>query len=301
MSPTPLLFCLPADQILGALLVRALGCEAGVIETRRFPDGEAYVRLLSDVRGRDVIFVDLLDRPDEKFLSLYFATRIARDLGAQRIGLVAPYLPYMRQDKIFNSGEGITSRYFANLVSGFCDWLVTVDPHLHRYNALSEVYDIATCKVHAAPAMGAWIQAHIADPLIIGPDAESRQWAEEIAGVVGCPYTVLTKTRHGDHEVEIADANLARWGQRTPVLIDDILSTGRTMISAAEHCRAHHLPAPVCVVVHALFADDAWNALQAAGFARIVSCNSVTHPSNSIDLSAPLAEAIRKLLDTPGV
>ena len=128
----PLFFALPGNEDLASRLCSHLVGDLGLLETRRFPDGETYIRLLADVRGRSIVFVCTLDRPDEKTLSLLFAAHAARDLGAARIGLVAPYLGYMRQDKRFRPGEAITSNAYGTLLSSTVDWIVTVDPHLHR-------------------------------------------------------------------------------------------------------------------------------------------------------------------------
>jgi ribose-phosphate pyrophosphokinase len=85
-------------------------------------------------------------------------------------------------------------------------------------------------------------------------------------------------------------------GDMAPVLVDDIVSTARTMIAAAQHVRAAGLPPPVCIAVHALFAEDAFSLLQASGVARIVSCDTVMHPTNEIDLSPHLQEAVADVL-----
>jgi hypothetical protein len=84
------------------------------------------------VKDRDIVLVCTLNDPDSKTLALLFAARNAKELGARSVGLVAPYLGYMRQDRRFREGEAITSAHFAALVSSSFDWLVTVDPHLHR-------------------------------------------------------------------------------------------------------------------------------------------------------------------------
>ncbi|MEO8136821.1 MAG: ribose-phosphate pyrophosphokinase-like domain-containing protein, partial [Betaproteobacteria bacterium] len=86
-----------------AAIAGANDCEIGHLALRRFPDGESYVRLLTPVAGCEVVFVTSLDDPDGKTLQLLFVAAAARDLGAQRVGLVAPYLAYMRQDTRFNS------------------------------------------------------------------------------------------------------------------------------------------------------------------------------------------------------
>lgn len=293
---TPLLFAMPGNETLAERLGKLLGWESGVITLRRFPDGESCLRLLTAVQGREVALVCTLDRPDDKLLPLYFAASIARELGARRIGLIIPYLAYMRQDARFHEGEGITSAHFARLVSGFADWLLTVDPHLHRHHTLRAIYSIRSAVVHAAPAIAQWIARNVPRPLVIGPDAESEQWASEVAKGAGCPYAVLQKTRHGDREVEVSVPDSAQWQGRTPVLVDDIVSTARTMIAATTHLHAAGLAAPVCIAVHPVFAGDACAALQAAGVERIVSCNTIAHETNQIDLSGPLAVALQRLM-----
>jgi ribose-phosphate pyrophosphokinase len=293
---SPLLFAMPGSELFAARLATLAECERQDLLVRRFPDGESHVRLLTDVQQRDVIFVCMLDRPDDKILPLYFAASIARELGARRIGLVIPYLPYMRQDARFRSGEGITSVHFAGFVSSFCDWLVTVDPHLHRHHDLAEIYRVATTVAHAAPEIAKWIAANVRDPIIVGPDSESEQWTAEVAQNAGCPYTVLRKTRHGDRDVDITMPDSASWRGRTPVLVDDIVSTGRTMMAAASHFRAQGAPPPLCIAVHPLFSGDAYLELQAAGVDRIVSCNTVAHSSNRIDVCGPVATAVAEVL-----
>lgn len=292
----PILFPMPGNETFALHLDRAISCEVGQMEMRRFPDGESYIRLLSPVHGRDVIFVCTLDRPDEKMMSLYLAASIARELGARRIGLVAPYLAYMRQDARFQEGEGVTSAHFARFVSDFCDWLVTVDPHLHRHHKLNEIYSIPTKVVRAAPVIGDWIAANVENPVIVGPDSESEQWAAKVAKSVGCPYTVLDKTRKGDRDVVVSAPDTSTWKGGTPVLVDDITSTAQTMIAAVNRLKEAGLPAPVCVTVHPVFAGTAWDDLRAAGVERIVSCNTIAHPTNQIDLSDEVAVAAVELM-----
>lgn len=295
----PVVFAMPGNDMLASQICRLRTWEPGTWELRRFPDGESHVRYLSDVRGRDVLIVCTLADPDAKAIALYLAACVARELGARRVGLVVPYLAYMRQDKAFHVGEGMTAAHFARLLCGVCDWLVTVDPHLHRIAHLDEVYSVPTRVVHAAPSIAAWIAANVALPLLVGPDEESGQWVSDVAARVGCPFTLLQKTRTGDRSVAISVPALAAWRGRRPVLVDDIASTARTMVAAAARLHEAGLSPPWCVVVHPLFAGDAYAALRAAGVAGVVSCNTVAHQSNMIDMSAPIAEAIDRLL-APG-
>ncbi len=295
----PIVLGLPGNARLAGALARRLGAPRGGRVVRRFPDGETYVRVRTPVRGRDVVLVCTLDRPDERTLPALLLAATVRDLGARSVGLVAPYLAYLRQDARFAPGEGVTSTYFARLVSGAVDWVVTVDPHLHRHHALEAVYAIPARALTAAPRIAAWIAAHVERPLVVGPDAESAQWAEAVASARGLPWVILEKVRRGDRDVGISAPDLARWRGHTPVLVDDIISTAGTMIATVRRLRRVRLAPPVCIGVHAVFADGAYDELCAAGVARVVTCNTIAHASNAIDVADILATGVRQLLCAP--
>lgn len=280
-----ILFALPGNEELAKALAGKLKAEMGEATIRRFPDGESYVRIHSDVTDKKVVLVCSLHQPDEKLLPLYFLSNVAKDLGAKCTCLVAPYLAYMRQDKVFQEGEGITSKYFARLVSGFADSLITVDPHLHRISKLGDIYDIPTKVVHAADAISDWIKKHIEKPVLVGPDSESEQWVSEVAKNAGAPFLVLEKTRHGDRDVEVSVPQVEAYQNHTPVLVDDIISTARTMIETVGHLKRAGMKAPICIGVHAVFSGDAYWDLLNSGVEKVVTCNTVPHGSNAIDLS----------------
>lgn len=286
-----LILPLPGNEAFARHLAEAGGWELGQIETRRFPDGESYVRILSDVADRPVDLVCTLARPDDSFLRLAFAADAIRALGASEVTLVAPYLSYMRQDRRFQPGEAVTSMTFARLVSSSFDRLVTVDPHLHRYPALSALYTIPAHTLHAAPLLADWIATEIEKPLIIGPDEESEQWVSAIADRIGAPYAVLRKIRHGDRNVDVKLPDLSQWKARCPVLVDDIASSGHTLIEAARKLPLQGFRRPVCAVVHGVFAEDSYERLRAFTD-RIVSSDSIPHESNAIRLAPLIAAAI---------
>ncbi|MEX5748853.1 ribose-phosphate diphosphokinase [Massilia sp. X63] len=287
----PILFALPGNEAMGAELCRLRGWEAGDWEVRSFPDGETHIRYLSEVAGREVILVCSLDRPNARVVPLYLAAGVARELGARRIGLVVPYLAYMRQDARFHSGEGVTARHFAGLLGRAGDWLVTVDPHLHRIHRLDEIYGIPSRVVAAAPAIAAWVVEHVGQPLLIGPDEESEQWVAQVAAAADCPYTVLRKVRRGDRDVSVSAPELAGWRERTPVLVDDIASTARTLIAAVGRLREAGMPPPVCVAVHPLFVGEAYAELLAAGVAEVACTDTIAHRCSRIGMAAAIGDA----------
>ena len=284
----PLLIPLPGNERIASALAAAINAEIGDLYIRHFPDGETYLRFDTPIAGRSIALVCTLNCPDKKFLPLLFAAAAARDLKAERVGLVAPYLAYMRQDHRFNPGEAITSNYFATTLSASIDWLATVDPHLHRHTSLTEIYSIPTRVVHAAPVISDWIRLNIEKPLLIGPDSESEQWVAAVAAAANAPHLVLEKRRHGDRDVEVSVPEVARWHDHTPVLIDDIVSTAHTMIETLSHLKRARMRPPVCIAVHGIFAGTAFDDLIQAGAIKVVTTNSIPHRSNEIDLSTLL-------------
>jgi ribose-phosphate pyrophosphokinase len=103
------------------------------------------------------------------------------------------------------------------------------------------------------------------NPFVVGPDSESEQWVSAVAKDADAPYTVLQKVRRGDRDVEISVKNLRDLEGRTPVLVDDIISTGRTMTEAVRLIAKQSGPPPVCVAVHGLFAEHCDSLLAQAG------------------------------------
>ena len=292
----PVVIAMPGNEHLTDELAAHLGLKRGVATVRRFPDGESHVRVETSVEGRHAFIVCTLDGPDDKLIPLLLLACAVREAGALSVGLVAPYLAYMRQDRRFQPGETISARHFAAWISRHFDWLATVDPHLHRVSDLSQVYSIPSRVVHAADTVARWVRSQVRQPLLIGPDEESAQWVGDVARRADAPFVVLTKTRRGDRDVEVSVPEVDRWRSYTPVLVDDIVSTARTMIATVGHLRRTGLAAPVCVAVHAVFAQTAFEDLRAAGAADIVSCDTIPHPSNRIALAPAIAASVRELL-----
>jgi len=289
-----IIFSLPGNERLTDQLTEAIGAARGELSMRQFPDGESYVRVVSEVKGKEAIVVCTLHRPDGKLLPLLYLCRVLKDLGATSVRLVAPYLSYMRQDTVFKPGEALTSAYFARLLSSFCDGLITIDPHLHRRSSLAEIYSVPCTVLHAAPLISVWIKENVKDPVLIGPDSESEQWVSEVAKDADAPFTVLQKTRLGDANVRVSVPEVERYMDRTPVLVDDIISTARTMIEAVGHLKRLGLKAPICVGTHGVFAGTAYDDLVAGGAGQVVTCNTIPHPSNGIDVGELISRSLAK-------
>jgi ribose-phosphate pyrophosphokinase len=294
MSPIVLAF--PGIEAAARDTAAALGLDVDYVKLHRFPDGESLVTLPENLGARDVILVATLRDTDSIALPLRFAAATARELGARRVGLVAPYLAYMRQDRRFAPGQAVSAPLFAGFLEDSFDWIVTVDPHLHRIPSLDRLFGIPTVRVESAPLIADWIAAEIPDAVILGPDSESQQWVAKVAQMAGRPYEVLTKVRSGDRLVDVSVPQSDELLHGTPVVLDDIASSGHTMIRAIERLRAAGTKPPVCVIIHAVFAGSAYQDILAADAARVVTTDSIPHKSNAISLVDPLAAAIKQAM-----
>ncbi|GAB3025519.1 ribose-phosphate diphosphokinase [Bowmanella dokdonensis] len=294
----PLLFSF-ASHPLTAPLARQLGAREGHFAHRLFPDGESYLQIQTEVQGLDVLVLVDLVHPNQKYLPLIFLTETLREFGARSVGLVAPYLSYMRQDIRFLDGEAITSRIFARTLSRHVDYLVTVDPHLHRYHSLDEIYPIPTQTVKGAPALADWLASQ-ANLLLVGPDAESEQWVADIAAHSGHPFVIGEKNRHGDRKVDISLPDLRDYRGRTAVIIDDVIASGHTILRCIGELHRQDFSAIRCAAVHGIFADGSDQMLLEAGLEQLVTCNTIAHSSNLIDISPLLVKPIRDCLASSG-
>lgn len=282
------------ESVLANELALALGVPLRFIGRHRFPDGELRLVLPKPLPARAMLLRGL-HQPNEKLVELMLAAPAARELGAQHLTLVSPYLAYMRQDIEFTPGEAVSQRHIGRLLAQYFDAVVTIDPHLHRVHSLDEVLPGRRgLSLSAAPLLGAWVAHHVRNALLIGPDEESAQWVHQAGAAHGLDCAIGDKVRHGDHEVSLALPDFSVQG-RSVVLLDDLASTGRTLIAAAQALLARGAVTVDVAVTHALFVGDALSQLRAAGVRHVWSTNTVPHQSNVISVAPLLAQALRAL------
>lgn len=264
------------------------------IQQHRFPDKEIRFTVEWDCKDKTVFLITSLHHPNDKIFPLIMAAQTLKQLDAKAVYLVTPYLPYMRQDIAFHPGEGISAIHFAKLISSFFDGLVTIDPHLHRFKTLDQIYDIPSIAVQSAPVIAQWIQTYIHNAIIIGPDAESDQWIRAIAQLSHLPFVALEKTRLGDKKVEIKIDIIPEIEGKTPVIVDDIISSGYTLIQTCKQLKTLNLPLPIVVATHGIFAEDAYAQLKPL-CRQICTTNTILHPTNEIDITSVLAKAMKQM------
>ena len=267
------------------------GASVERVDVHAFPDGESLVRLVATRGGPAYVFCSL-DRPNEKIFELLLAADALRRQAVSEIVLVAPYLGYMRQDRVFHTGEPISQRVFAGLLDTAFDGVLTIEPHLHRIADLSEIFSRARARsVSAARPIAEWLREVDPDAILVGPDAESAPWIGSIAERSGSKSIVASKQRLGDRSVRIELPSIPD-GTTSAWIVDDIASSGTTLLAATEALHARGIERVGAIVAHALFDADTLARLEAARLDALVSTDSIPHATNRIPVAPLLAEMI---------
>jgi ribose-phosphate pyrophosphokinase len=295
ISDSGALLCFEDERVVASAAADLAGLTLSVVVRHDFPDGEVRVRLPESLPPRVVIWRGL-HQPNQKLVELMLVARTARELGAQHLTLVVPYLAYMRQDIAFNPGEAVSQRIVGGFLAGLFDAVITVDPHLHRVATLQEAIPVRDAIVlNGAPLLSDHIASQCAaNVLLIGPDEESLQWVARAADRHGWAYGVCRKTRHGDRQVDIELPDLPVRG-RAVVLMDDVASSGHTLAQAATLLRSAGAASMDVAVTHALFADGALELIRASGVSRIWSTDCIPHSSNAVSIVPEVAALLRGL------
>jgi ribose-phosphate pyrophosphokinase len=290
-----LILAFPDYLLQAQRLATALDVQLEEVFLHHFPDGESLLRLPVTLPDH-VIICRSLNQPNDKLIELLQCAETARQLGAKRITLVAPYLCYMRQDIASHPGEAVSQRIIGRMLAGLFDDVITVDPHLHRISALNEAIPIANAvSLTAANEIAQFLQQKLDQAVLLGPDAESEQWVAAIAEKIGFDFAIAKKVRQGDKQVTMSLPEF-NFHNRDVVIIDDMASTGRTLAKAADLLFAAGAQQIKAVITHPLFCGDAESHIIQAGVTQIWSTDSISHTSACIYLDKLLAQGIEAIL-----
>ncbi|HZP70267.1 MAG TPA: ribose-phosphate diphosphokinase [Pseudolabrys sp.] len=293
----PAIHALPTAINDAERLASRLGVPLHPIDVHFFPDGE--LRVTVGPPSATAIVYAPLDRPNDKLLILLFAAEAFRREGARRLVLTAPYLCYMRQDAAFHRGEAINQKVIGSLLAGSFDRMITVDAHLHRTKNIEDVFPgIESDDLSAMPAIADVLRgsgiSH--ETVVTGPDEESRPWVRDLAARLDLKHAVGHKSRRDDKSVEIGFDNSGLFKGRPALLVDDIVSSGGTLLACTKALLGAGAIAVDVVVTHALFTSEMIRSFRDAGVRSIRSTTSVPHATNAIALDGILADALRKEL-----
>jgi len=299
VSPALQFFAFEDTYDLALAVGSILRVEVRSIDVHRFPDGESRVSAISQAADCAWVFRSL-SNPNEKLFEVLLAADALRRQGVAEVALVAPYLGYMRQDQVFHPGEAVSQQVVARLLDSAFDEVLTVEAHLHRIQSLSEVFSCRADSVSASSPIADWLRQRSRPGVLIGPDSESEPWIRSIAHAAGVDWILASKTRYSDDEVRI-DLPPVPPGARDAWIVDDIASSGTTLEVLVRILKERGVERVGAIIVHALLNDETRARLERAGLDRLVSTDSITHPSNEISLAPLLASEIARRASLPEV
>jgi ribose-phosphate pyrophosphokinase len=289
-----------AHPTLAAAVAAEFGITLTATEVGRFPDGEVSIRLGANIRHRDIYLLQPTGPPvNENLVELLALVDACRRAAAGRITTVIPYFGYARQDKP-QVREPIMARAVADLLTRLgADQVMTLDLHSPQVRGFFD------CPVDHLSAAGILIAAlkeeQIADPIVVSPDAGFMKQAGRFAAALAAPLAVTHKQRLATGEVE-AGVLVGDVRGRRPIIVDDMITTGTTILRCLETLlAAGALPEVTVAATHGLFVGSAPDLLAHPAVRRILVTNSLPRPASTSGLPirethiAPLlAEAIRR-------
>jgi len=278
---------------LGYKIARSMHLKHSELAVNKFPDDELLIRFNSNLKNKIVILVQSFYKNiSDCIVEVILAAGTARDLGAKKVYLIAPYFPYLRQDKRFHEGESISQEIIAELIERYFDSIYIIDPHLHRKNSLNDIFKIKSVKLSANNLIANYIKKNIKNPVIIGPDAESYKWAKNVADLIKAESRILRKKRYSPYHVEVKLNKKIELKGKNAVIVDDIVSTGHTIIETAKLLRKLGAKNIFCICVHGIFVNDAIKKFKKNKI-KIISTNTIPNPAAGIDVSGVIAKNLR--------
>ena len=280
-----------ASQKLAAKVAWDLGENISPIETRRFPDGERYIRINGKV-PREVVVIQSTGYPqDENLMELFLILKNLISLGVERTRVVIPYFGYGRQERRFKSGEAVSAVIVAELLEAAgASEIYSIN--LHEKN-IKQFFNIPVHEISAMPIIANYIKETVDDPMIIGPDKGALGFAEEVSGILKCECDYLEKTRISPEIVETKPKNLDVDG-RDVVIIDDIISTGGTIVNASKILRELGAKKVVVCCVHPLLVEDALLKIFAAGVDDVFATDTLRSDVSNISVAPLVAGFLKK-------
>lgn len=275
-------------RALAKRVAKKLEAHQMAISTKDFPDGESYVRFQVSPKDKTVIIFNSFARDqNNRLIESILAAGIAKDFGAKKVILVAPYFPYLRQDTHFEKFDSFSIKYIAPLV-GIFDKIYVVDPHLQRIPNIKKIGKNFE-RLTSVKQIAEYIDKNFKEPYtIVGPDKESRQWAQGVASHLEKQAIVLKKIRSTWRKVSIEEKDLGE----NVIIIDDIVGTGHTIIETIKVARHHGAKSITVIGVHGVLVENASKKI--APHARLITTNTIENPHAKIDISDLIVDALRE-------
>ncbi|HTP53569.1 MAG TPA: ribose-phosphate diphosphokinase [Thermoplasmata archaeon] len=284
-----------ASTALAERISRELGnAPFGIPFTKRFSDGELYLRVGGRLEGDDVVIVQST-RTDQDLLELLLLEDAVREAGARRTFVVVPYFAYARQDRRFFPGEPVSARALSHHVELDADAVITVD--LHSTQTLSHFHKPAF-EASGIPALARLLRERTVD-ILVSPDKGGVDRVRRMAQLLDRPWFALDKRRIDSEHVELAfpsTGTLPIQGKHV-VLIDDVITTGGTIVEAARLLKRHGAGAVSAACTHGLFLRDAFERIKAVTD-EIYSTDTLGNPAEKASVAPDIAQILAREFTT---
>jgi len=292
-----------ANPDLANAIASHLGLAPSRMEVGRFEDGEIWVRIEESVRGKDVFVVQPTCPPtSETIMELLIILDALKRASAKRTTAVMPYYGYARQEKKVKPREPITAKLVADLISvAGADRVLAVDLHVQ---SIQGFFDIPVDHLPAGPILADDIIAHSRSgpgTVVVSPDVGGVGTAKALADRLNASLAIIAKRRPETNKVEILQVIGELEGKRA-ILIDDIVDTGGSIVSAAEAVANHGAAEIYAYATHPVFSDDAAHRLQDSPIKEVVVTDSIPLPESKrlpkirvLSIAPVLSEAIRRV------
>jgi len=263
------------------------------VASEKFPDGEFNLSIKSNPKGKTVVIVSSMAlNPNQDMIKTILLGGIAKDFGAKKVILVATYFPYMRQDTHFYNFDSFSSKYVTKLFLEF-DKVITLDPHLHRIKNLKILSDKLS-HITVNKIVADYIKKKFKNNFtIVGPDGESSQWNEPVAKMLGKEVVVLKKQRFSSFKIKVHEEGIHKF-EKHVILIDDIISTGRTLSGALALARKQGARKLYCIGIHGLLVGNAVELI--TKHAKLITTNTIPTKFSKIDVSPAIVEELKRVL-----
>lgn len=279
-----------SSEKLGVKVAEKLRVGFGKTKINVFPDGEIYMRVLSDVSGEECVVVQSTPT-NEDLIELLLLLDLLSDLGAQKIHTVIPYMGYSRQDKRFSEGEALSAKTILKIIDSMSDSIYSVNMHFFDHGGVYDYQGISINNIDAFPTLACHFKEKLKKPVVIAPDKGSLECAKKAAEIIGCDFDFLKKKRISGEEVVIEAKHVDIHG-RDAVILDDMISTGGTVIEAAKILRKHGARTINVGCVHGLFSKGIDKVKKEVD--ELVCTDSLDKEISRVSLAPLIAEAIKK-------
>ena len=286
------------SDVLAIKTARILDIDLIRTEVKKFPDGETYVRIPTSVEGKKIAVIQSMAQyPNENLIEYFLTVNTLKDLGAKEVIGVIPYFAYARQDERFKEGEAISLKIIAQLIekSG-TDAVITVDMHRHRVFDMSDIFSIPVTDLSAVGELTKYMSKYykMENPAVIGPDAESEAWAKIAARILNTDYYILSKQRFSGTEVKVSIKDKLNVENRDVFIVDDIISTGGTIVNAMEILKEHGAKDIYVACTHPILVMHALARIYEKGAKVVIGTDTVNSPISFVSVAPVIAEELQK-------